>query len=145
LGTYIDTSVLVAYYIPEKGSQLAQSYLKTQRNLTLSSLTQLEFVSAINKKVIGRQIKNEDAFKVIKLFRNNIVEKYFKYILFYTQDVITAEKYISDFLGNIGLRTLDALHLAIAYRINCKLFVTADPIQAKVSEKLGIKTTFLRF
>ena len=145
MSTYIDTSVLVAYYIPEKGSQIAQSYLKTQKNLTLSSLTQLEFVSAINKKVIGRQIKNEDALKVIKLFRNNIVEKYFKYILFYDQDVITAEKYMIDFLGNIGLRTLDVLHLAIAFRINCKLFVTADPKQANFSEKLGIKTMFLRF
>lgn len=145
MSTYIDTSVLVAYYIPEKGSQLAQSYLKTQRNLTISSLTQLGFISAINKKVIGRQIKNEDTFKVIKLFRNNIVKRYFKHILFYTQDIITAEKYISDSLGKIGLRTLDALHLAVAYRIDCKLFVTADPIQAKVSKKLGIKTMFLRF
>lgn len=41
-------------------------------------------------------------------------------------------------LGKYPLRTLDALHLAIAQRIHCPLLATADTTMANAGTALGL-------
>ncbi len=53
---YVDTSVLAAYYCPEPLSALAQRALQQERELALSPLVELEFVSAVARKVRGREM-----------------------------------------------------------------------------------------
>ena len=45
---YLDTSVLVAYYLPERLSALAQQRLLRATNVVISELVQTEFVFALS-------------------------------------------------------------------------------------------------
>ena len=72
MAVYADTSLLTAYYCPERGSDRAQAYLISQSSLSISWLTETEMISALSKKVKGRQLSPDDARKIIKLFRQHI-------------------------------------------------------------------------
>ena len=49
---YVDTSVLVAYYSPEKLSERAEEFLIGQDRVAISNLTELELFSALSRKVL---------------------------------------------------------------------------------------------
>jgi len=48
-------------------------------------------------------------------------------------------------MGGIFLRTVDAVHITIALRERCNLFVTADRMQAKSLKKLGLGTKLISY
>jgi len=48
--SYIDTSILVAYYWPEKLSPAAQAAIRRAGTPTISTLSEVEFISALALK-----------------------------------------------------------------------------------------------
>jgi hypothetical protein len=52
---YIDTSVLVAYYRPERLSEKAEELLMGFVRPAISSLTEVEFFSAVSGRFEGRK------------------------------------------------------------------------------------------
>jgi len=143
LSVYLDTSVLVSIYYLESITPKARKFLTDKKGLSTSSFSIVEFSSAINRKILMNELSKQDGLKIINRFQNDIEEGYYKVYSFSPDDLTGANNFIIDNLGRVSIRTVDALHVAIALRDNCDLFVTADKAQAKSSEILGLKTKLI--
>ena len=137
---YIDTSVLVAYYSPEKISDQVEKILVKTRNPAISQLTEVELASALARKTREKSLSQADAKAILALFRNHIDEKSYLYLPIQPKHFSTAMKWIAEF--NTPLRTLDALHLAIAAQNKAPL-ITADIKFAQSAKTLGIEATLI--
>ena len=142
MAIYADTSLLTAYYCPERGSGQAQTYLTSQKSIAISWLTETEMISALSKKVRGREISRDDAQRIVKVFQQHIEAGSYEVLLIGVSDYRDANRFIGSF--DTGLRTLDALHVAVALREN-KTLATADIKLAEATEYLGGNVDFIDY
>ncbi len=142
VAVYADTSLLTAYYCPERGSNKAQAYLTAQSDLAISWLTETELISALSKKVRAQTMSADDAQKISGLFQEHIDTGIYAMLPIEASDYRQANRLISRF--NTNLRTLDALHLAVALREN-KIMATADVKLAEATEQLGGQANFIDY
>lgn len=135
---YLDTSVLVAFYIPEPKSDKVQKFLASAGKVAISPLIEVEFHSAISRRVRMKEISREAGQQVISQFQLHV-----RGHVFYMQSLMQREYELArDWIGKFQtpLRTLDALHLAVAFSNKLEL-VTNDSLFTKSAQKLGIKVT----
>ena len=133
---YVDTSVLAAYYCPEPASKKAQTLLASHPGPAISWLTGVELLSALSRKVRERTLGRHDAARIVKTFRDHIADGYYSVLPLENIDYETAQERIGRFDNT--LRTLDALHLAVATRCGGRL-ATADRAMAAAAEESGVK------
>lgn len=133
---YLDTSVVVSIYVPEKHSSFILKILQeTQSRPYLSRLTETEFHAALAQKVRTKELKMLDIQAVTSMFDQHLAESVYEHI-YLTDTVFTlAIEFLSS--GKTPLRTLDALHLACNSIANATL-VTADKVLAKSAEHFNI-------
>lgn len=136
---YVDTSVLVRAYYREKGSELAQRALEGSTP-ALSSLTRVEFASAVSKKLRMREFERHTAIRIFSKFRDHIRQGVFEWISTSEACYELASEWIESLATN--LRAVDALHLALAYRNRLEI-VTADQAMAASGEVLGVDVRLL--
>jgi uncharacterized protein len=137
---YVDTSVLVAYYSPEALSERAEAFLTNQDRVAISNLTELEFFSALSRKVRENELSQSDAGKISARFLSHIDGHLFTYLLVEPHHFRLARDWVG--LSSTSLRSLDGLHLAIAASEGVPL-VTADSGLAKSAESLSVETIFI--
>ncbi len=138
---YVDTSVLVAYYCPEPLSEKAEAFLTAHVQPVISALTEIELFSAVSKKVRTKEMKRKDAGRVVARFLGDIENAYYTYLPVEAIHYRLARDWIGMF--NIPLRTLDALHLAIASSESLEI-ATADPGLFKSAKALSLDAIFLQ-
>lgn len=109
---YIDTSVLAAYYCPERLSEKAEKFLMGDPRPAISSLTEVEFFSAVPGKVRKKEINLKDAGKVVARFLAHMDADHYTYIPIEGHHYRLARDWIGMF--KMGPRTPDAIHLAVA-------------------------------
>ena len=137
---YLDTSVLVAYYFPESLSKRAESIIRGKRPVFISDLTEVEAISAFARKIRIGEIAAEDAAAARQHFVSHLEAGIYRRTSLGPHHIRSAREYLSGF--KTPLRTLDALHAAIAASENLQL-ITADKIFARAARKLSIKTTYI--
>lgn len=137
---YIDTSVLVAYYCPEEISEKVEAFLLGLKSPSISTLTELELFSAVSRKIREGHMKKQDGDRITALFLSHINENFYNYIPIKTHHYRLARDWIGMFAT--PLRTLDALHLAVASTEEL-ILVTVDKILARSAELLSVKTVVL--
>lgn len=137
---YVDTSVLVAYYCPEPLSGKAEAFLTAHMQPAISALTELELFSAISRKVRERAMDHRDAGRVIARFVAHLDNHYFTYLPVEAHHFRLARSWIGMF--KVSLRSLDALHLAIASSEGFSI-VTIDKSLSQSAKALGLNTTLL--
>ncbi len=137
---YIDTSVLAAYYCPEALSDKVEEILLNTKEPAVSQLTEIELASAISRKIREHTVSKEDAEMILSLFQTHIDQKSFIYLPIQTKHYSIAKKWIAQF--NTPLRSLDAIHLAIAYKKNITI-LTADAKLADSAKILGVDVRLL--
>ena len=137
---YVDTSVLVAYYCPEPLSKKAEAFLTEHVQPAISALTELELFSAISRKVREKGMDHKDAGRVTAKFISHLNGHYFTYLPVEAHYFRLARDWIGTF--KLNLRTLDALHLAIASSEGLSL-VTADKSLMKSAKRLGLSSILL--
>jgi uncharacterized protein len=133
---YLDTSVLVAYYCPEPMSDQVQDFLSNQVKPVISLLTEVELFSAIARKVRMGDLRRKDGERIIAKLLSHLDSDLFSIYSVQPHHWRLARGWIG--LFKTPLRTLDALHLAIASAEDCEL-VTSDQQLVKAAEKLGVK------
>ena len=143
MSAYLDTSVLGSIYYPESITQKVKTFLTDKKGLSTDMLSIVEFSSAINKKILMKELSKQDGHIIAERFQTNIEEGYYKVYSFSGADLTAANNFIKGNLGTLSLRTVDAVHIATALREKCELFVTADMIQANSSKKLGLRTKLI--
>jgi uncharacterized protein len=140
LNFYVDTSVLVAYYCPEPLSDKAEKFLTTHLQPAISALTELELFSAVSKKVREGGINKRDANRIIATFVSHIDNKFYTYLPVQQHHYRLARDWVG--LFQFGLRSLDALHLAIASSEELTI-VSADRNLLRSAEALGLNRILL--
>jgi len=138
---YLDTSVLVAYYCPEPLSDAVEKEMLKVSNPGISALTEVEFVSAIGRKLREKTLSGEDANRLLNKFQAHLNESLYKRFLIDNKHYRLAFNWLSRL--DIPMRTLDALHLAVVAESNLKL-VTADKQLSRAARKLGVPFKLIR-
>jgi uncharacterized protein len=135
LTCYIDTSVLAAYYCPELLSEKAQSFLTEQVKLAVSELTTVEMFSAVARKVRMGELSPSDGNRILSIFTSHVDGGLFDVISLEPQHWRIARGWLG--LFNTSLKTLDALHLAIASAGGLTL-VSSDRHLLQAADSLGV-------
>lgn len=133
---YIDTSVLVAFYIPEAASRKVQRFFSSLSEAAISTLTEVEFYSAVARRVRMNELSKDAALKVISQFRVNIDAGLYQITPVEQRNYIFARDWLLTF--STALKTLDALHLAVALS-NDFVLVTADKALAAAAKAFSVK------
>ena len=137
---YIDTSVLAAYYCPEPLSQEVQNYLSQQLKPLLSSLTGVELFSAVARKVRAGEMEKVDGGRIFAKFQFHVEAQLFIVISVQNHHWRLARSWVG--LFSAPLKTLDALHLAIASAEDSEL-ITSDKNLYQSAEILGVNARLL--
>lgn len=132
---YLDTSVVIPFYLPEVLSETVEQLFRTEPELAISQLVEVEFFSAISRRLRMAEINPEQTRQIATLFQNHLEDGFYTRFAVEPIHYNRARNWISQF--NTALRTLDALHLAIAASNNLPL-ITADEGLAQAADALGV-------
>jgi len=129
---YVDTSILGAYYCPEPLSAAAEDALRQFKTPVISVLSEVEFCSLISKKCRLKELKERQAKEILDLFSNHVAEGFYRRVSLSTEHFLKARLFVASM--DRALRTLDALHLAVALAEGLTL-VTADREFARAGKR----------
>jgi predicted nucleic acid-binding protein len=138
---YVDTSILGAYYCPEPLSAAAEKALRQLKTPVISVLSEVEFCSLISKKHRLHELRERQAKEILDLFSNHVAEGFYRRISLNTDHFIKARLLVASM--DSSLRTLDALHLAVALLEGLTL-VTADREFARAGKRHKASTLLIR-
>jgi predicted nucleic acid-binding protein len=133
---YVDTSALVKRYVRETGSDAFDAFFLEQAPLAISRLTIVEMRCALARRRRNKQVSSKLETRVLDAFRLDIQDGALT-VSSFLEDDLTLAYHLMDEVADLPLRTLDALHLAVARRHDMAAFSTADKKQAEAAQKLG--------
>lgn len=134
---YIDTSALVAYYLPEKKSHIVQEMMTGKKSVQISQLTETELLSALKKKVRMKEIDKQQSDEAYHLFQNQRKQNSFQ--IFKVSDAVFKTCQMILKTTSSPLRTLDAFHLSVSSEYELELF-SFDKLLVKTANELNIPT-----
>lgn len=132
---YLDTGVLGSYFFPEIFSDETEQLLQSIPQLVISNLTEVEFYSLAAKKLRTGKLDEAQVRHVIMKFEAFLAANHFQRTTIESADYIRSKAYLAELQTN--LRTLDALHIAAAERLELPL-ITSDKFQADGAEFFGL-------
>ena len=139
---YLDTSALAKWYLNEAHSDKVEKYIQEQGPVMISDLTVVEMRSLLARRRREKSIDLNLEMKVLATFQEDI-RKNFLLCQRLPDGLAWGAVNLISALSEVPLRTLDALHLAIAKEIQAEIFATADRVMAAGAEALGF--TVVRF
>ena len=138
---YIDTSVIVAFYFLEPLSEKAEAFLMAHLHPAISTLTEVEMFSALSRKIREGGLSRKDAARIGAKFLSHVDGHFYTHLFIEPHHYRLARDWIGLFHTN--LKTLDALHLAIAHEEGLT-FVTADQGLAASAKVLALDVVMLK-
>jgi uncharacterized protein len=135
---YLDTSALLPYYRSEPRSDTVEAFLRARRErVDISDLTLVEVASALARWVRRGELDEAQALTIERALDADVDAGRLAVHALTRSHTRLAQRWL---LGRrVGLRTLDALHLACAALIDAHL-VTLDRELAREAAALGIET-----
>lgn len=136
-GPYLDTSALAKWYLNEPFSEEFSAFIQEQTTAAISRLTVVEFRCLLARRRRAREITKAIEARVYAAFEKDIGAGFLVVYPVADEHLVGALALISK-LGRYSLRTLDALHLAIAQGIQCHQLATADRTMANAGKAAGL-------
>jgi uncharacterized protein len=136
---YYDTSALAKAYASETGSADVDDFLSRASVNYLSELNRVELRCMLARRMRSGEIDAVQEHAVWSQFELDIAAEHFDVLPVPPAAWAVAREMIER-VTPIALRTLDALHVAIASTIPSVTFVTADRAQRDAALALGIET-----
>lgn len=136
---YIDTSALLKWYLPEPGSDAFTAWIGTQHEASISRLVSVEIHVVLTRKQRLGELTEPQAKRALTAFLADVDDGLFRMQPIENPHWDEAERLVA-FSGVPGLRTLDALHLAVARVDQAQIFMTADTALAVAARALGMAT-----
>jgi len=133
--SYIDTSALAKWYLPEVGSESFDNWMQQQNETCISSLTKTEFRCLLARRQRMQLLSSVQVQEIYAIFQQDCLDGFLLHYEVSDKHVLDAELMIETLPG-IALRTLDALHLSIAHEISAKVLATADKVMAQAAQQL---------
>jgi predicted nucleic acid-binding protein len=137
----LDTSILIAYYLPESYSAQAQTLYLNNPDLTVSHLIELEVVSVIARLIRSQSLTLSAAKQTVSLFTTHLEHGFYSRLPLQTRHYRQAHAWITRF--DLSLKAPDALHLAVAHLERLQL-VTADRQLARNAAALDLDVLLLQ-
>jgi len=134
---YLDTSALIKLYVAEPFSDEVEQFLAGIDQPTVSSLTVLEWHSAMMRRQRAGHFPKRYLNTARQEFAKHRAEGYFR-LCALNDALFTQATSLLDDVNPIPLRSLDAMHLAAARSLGKPTFATADRILAEAAAKLGL-------
>ena len=139
--TYVDSSALVAVYIPEQFSAGARVAVRAAGQLPFTALHQLEVPNAFQLLVGRGLLTRDDARAVHRQLRDDIDNQRLLPVSLDLDQVFADAADLSlDHTAKLLTRSLDLLHVAAARGVGCSKFVSADDRQLAVARATGLVT-----
>lgn len=138
--SYIDTSILAAYYCPESLSAAVQKTLGKIKQPFISPLVELELYSAVAAKVRARELEATAGRRILDLFKKHLADGCYGILSIDASEYCMARDWIGGFSSS--LRAADALHLAAA-AANGLTLLTADKSLARSAGQFGVQCTLV--
>lgn len=133
---YADTSLLLPVYVPESNSELANRVVQGSEELLISDLTVAEFLVGLARKVKLGVLSQEVATRVQGAFEQHLAEGYLRRVAVVSSHSEGAGRLAA--LSPVILRTLDAIHLAVAVEHQATM-ATLDGRLAEAARAQGVK------
>ena len=137
---YFDTSFLAPLILEEPTSLQVAAYLQAlpSGEFMLSGLTRLEFSSLLARE--GRMSGlHEEAALAAESMCDDLIRDAFRVLRPGHDDFVLAGNYIQHYAT--GLRTADALHLAIARNHGADLVLSLDKGMLKAATMMGVRAS----
>ena len=132
---YLDANILVALLTPEPFSGRADAFLQTNTEpLIVSDFAAAEFSSAVARRVRMREFTRRQAQITLSGF-DTWLTRMADRVEMSSVDIAVATAFLRRL--DLTLRTPDAIHIAIAQRMNATL-VTFDQRMAESARALGM-------
>jgi uncharacterized protein len=135
---YVDTSALAKWYLNEPQSERFDAFISAQPDAAICRLTVVEFRCLLARRRRAGHITAAHETQIGDTFAADVAGAALMVHSVEDLDFGAAVSLIGD-LRKQPLRTLDAIHLAVARRLDAKLVATADRVMAAACKELGIK------
>ena len=136
MGPYLDTSALAKWYLNEPFSEQFEAFIQEQSTAAISRLTVVEFRCLLARRRRAGEITRALESRVYSSFEKDVGAGFLQVYPVADEHLIAALGLITR-LGRYPLRTLDALHLAIAQGVHCRRLATADKTMADAGKAAG--------
>ena len=143
--TYVDSSALVAVYVPERFSTAAHAAVRTAGQIPYTALHQLEVPNAF-EQLVGRDLlTREECRAVLEQLRDDLDSQRLLPLSLDLDQVFAAASELSrQYTAKFLTRSLDLLHVAAARVALCTRFVSADDRQLAVAKAAGLATVDIK-
>jgi predicted nucleic acid-binding protein len=138
VAAYVDTSALAKWYVPEPGSDELEAWIRAAPTPTISSLTLVEMRCLLARRQRAGSLSERQVSRAHGRLLQDIDQRHLIVEPAEDGDVRAAAHLIAE-LADHGLRTLDAIHLAICRSRQIGLLATADAVMAEAAAALGIE------
>lgn len=136
---FVDTSALVKFYYPEADSDKIEALLLKSSRIYISQLHVVEMASALMKKVRDRDLQKLKAAILWNTFLDDLQSGQIETISIEERHYFKAADLVQVFGERYGIKTLDALHLAVAHALVNVSFLCADKPLSRIARMMGIK------
>lgn len=143
--TYIDSSALVAVYVPERYSAAARTTLTKVPQVPYTALHELEVANAF-ALLLGRGGITAAQHRAIGMQLADDVEaqRLRPTALDWPQVFAGACDLSATYTPTLLTRSLDLLHVAAAGALACRVFVSADDRQLAAAKAVGLKVVDIK-
>ncbi len=135
---YIDTSALAKRYLSEPGSDEFDRFLGRRTSVSISRLTAVELPCLLGRRRRNREIDADAERLAVEAFEDDIARGFLEVHPLEDRHALDAGNLLVR-LATVPLRTLDALHLAIAAAIGANAVATADDTFAEAAAALRLR------
>jgi uncharacterized protein len=135
---YVDTSALAKWYLNEPGSDHFADWIVAQRETWISTLTTVEMRCLLGRRRRAGEITLETERRAFSTFEEDIANGHL-FLHPVGDDALRSALVLLGRLTDLPLRTLDALHLALARQLAAPRLATADATMADAAAALGME------
>jgi predicted nucleic acid-binding protein len=138
---YADTSFLLRIYTPHADSTKALTWMqRASEALPFTPLHRHELRNAVRLRVFRREITVEQRKEALHEVDADLADAILAHTTIpWTDTFREAENLAAAHTENLGVRSFDLLHVALAITLGAKEFLTFDARQATLAKAAGLK------
>lgn len=139
MSLYVDTSALAKWYVAESGSDAFDAFICNRSPANISRLTVVELRCMLARRRRNHELSVAVEKKVFQAFQSHVRDGIFVVLAMSDAHFVRALEILGE-LRTVPLRTLDALHLAVAHTHNIAAIATADQVMVDAARALKFET-----
>lgn len=136
---YVDTSALAKWYVAETDSNAFDDFIRDHAGAHISRLTVVELRCMLARRRRNHEITGRVESAAFTLFESHVRDGLLVVLSMNDAHFVSASEILTT-LRRYPLRTLDALHLAVARAHGARSIATADQVMVGAAKALKFQT-----